>query len=299
LKRSNIRRSHRSNRQLVGRRWLGALTGLCMTTAVGVGSAFAATTYTVKPGDTAWSIARSHGITVQQLASLNGLRNPSLIFPNQVLRLSTAAHVTTSTYVVKPGDSLWSIAKRLHVTVAQLTAWNHISNPSRIYPGTVLHLYASTGTSSHVTVNVSTKPATSAPASRGGLPPVSITERVSGQAVVNYASHFIGAPYAYGGTSASGFDCSGLVQTVYKHFGINLPRMAQDQAQVGRTISVSSLQPGDLVFFNTTGQPYSHVGIWAGDGQFISATVHGGVCYQALNNPYWQPKLMKATRVLG
>ncbi|MHC6181368.1 C40 family peptidase [Clostridium sp. JNZ X4-2] len=97
---------------------------------------------------------------------------------------------------------------------------------------------------------------------------------VSSSAVVAYASNFLGVPYVWGGTSPSGFDCSGLVQYVYAHFGINLPRTSQEQQNVGTAVSRSELQPGDLVFF---GSPAYHVGIYVGGGSFINAPKTGDV----------------------
>ncbi|QXE19398.1 NlpC/P60 family protein [Clostridium sp. 001] len=105
-------------------------------------------------------------------------------------------------------------------------------------------------------------------ASRGG------NSIASSDAVVAYASNFLGVPYVWGGTSPSGFDCSGLVQYVYAHFGINLPRTSQEQQTVGTAVSRDELQPGDLVFF---GSPAYHVGIYVGGGQFINAPKTGDV----------------------
>jgi cell wall-associated NlpC family hydrolase len=105
-------------------------------------------------------------------------------------------------------------------------------------------------------------------ASRGG------SSIASSDAVVAYASNFLGVPYVWGGTSPSGFDCSGLVQYVYAHFGIDLPRTSQEQQTVGTSVSRDELQPGDLVFF---GSPAYHVGIYVGGGQFINAPKTGDV----------------------
>jgi cell wall-associated NlpC family hydrolase len=123
---------------------------------------------------------------------------------------------------------------------------------------------------------------------------------VSGQDIVDYAKQYIGVPYAYGGESTSGMDCSGLTQTVYRHFSISLPRTAAEQAQVGQIVSKSDLQPGDLVFFNTTGSTYSHVGIYVGSGQFISATTSKGVRICSVSDPYyWGAKFTRATNPQG
>ncbi len=114
---------------------------------------------------------------------------------------------------------------------------------------------------------------------------------ITGSEVVAYAEQFIGVPYQWGGTSPAGFDCSGLVQTVYRHFNVLLPRTAAEQHRAGPSVSKSNLQPGDLVFFDTTGSPYSHVGIYVGNGQFLSATSSNGVVLQDLNSPYyWGPR---------
>jgi cell wall-associated NlpC family hydrolase len=86
--------------------------------------------------------------------------------------------------------------------------------------------------------------------------------------VVSYARHFLGIPYRYGGSSpGSGFDCSGLVRFVYRHFGIALPHSSWADLSHGRRVSRRSLRAGDLVFFYGAG----HVGIYVGHGRFIDA----------------------------
>ena len=116
-----------------------------------------------------------------------------------------------------------------------------------------------------------------------------------GDQVVAYAKTLIGDPYRWGGTTPAGFDCSGYVQAVFAHFGKSLPRVSSSQAQVGPVISKSDLAPGDLVFFNTDGTPFSHVGIYAGNGQFISATTSSGVQLRNLNDPYyWGSRFTRA-----
>nr|WP_317283652.1 C40 family peptidase [uncultured Sellimonas sp.] len=87
-----------------------------------------------------------------------------------------------------------------------------------------------------------------------------------GQAVVDYASQFIGNPYVWGGTSlTNGADCSGFVQSVYAHFGFSLPRTSYAQRSAGYEVSYSQAQPGDIICYN------GHVGIYAGNGKIVNA----------------------------
>lgn len=97
-----------------------------------------------------------------------------------------------------------------------------------------------------------------------------------GQAIVNSAMKYLGVPYVWGGTSPSGFDCSGLVQYVCKQNGISVPRVAASQRNAGQYISRENLQPGDLVFFSHGGG-VSHVGIYIGNGNMIHAPQTGDV----------------------
>jgi hypothetical protein len=86
--------------------------------------------------------------------------------------------------------------------------------------------------------------------------------------VIAEAKKYLGVKYVWGGESPNGFDCSGLVQYVYKKFGVNLPRVSQDQAHAGRPVSAAEAKPGDLVFYHN---PASHVGIYLGDGKMLDA----------------------------
>lgn len=90
--------------------------------------------------------------------------------------------------------------------------------------------------------------------------------RQKGVEIVNYAKRFIGNPYVYGGTSLTrGTDCSGFVMGVYRHFGVSLPRTSYSMRKVGRAVSYSDIQPGDIVCYS------GHVGIYAGNGKIVNA----------------------------
>lgn len=90
--------------------------------------------------------------------------------------------------------------------------------------------------------------------------------------MVSYAKQFLGGKYVYGGTSlTSGVDCSGFTMRIYEHFGYNITRTSRSQAAAGKTISVSSVKPGDLVFY-TSGGTINHVAMYIGNGQVIHAS---------------------------
>jgi len=100
-----------------------------------------------------------------------------------------------------------------------------------------------------------------------------------GQAVVNEAMRYLGVPYVYGGGGPSGFDCSGLVQYVFRKFGVNLTHYTVTQAQVGKPVSRGELRPGDVIFFGENGGTgfLYHVGIYVGNNSFIHAPHTGDV----------------------
>ncbi|RXT18865.1 hypothetical protein BVJ53_13300 [Lacticaseibacillus chiayiensis] len=108
-----------------------------------------------------------------------------------------------------------------------------------------------------------------APASAG-----SSTVSVSGGSIASNAAKYLGVPYVYGGTSPSGFDCSGLIYYAAKEAGVSLPRTSQAQSTLGSYVAVSDLQAGDLVFWGGVGSAY-HVGIYIGNGQYIHAPAPG------------------------
>ncbi|HTX56851.1 MAG TPA: C40 family peptidase [Candidatus Acidoferrales bacterium] len=117
-------------------------------------------------------------------------------------------------------------------------------------------------------------------------------------ALTRSALKFLGVPYVFGGTTSSGFDCSGYVQHVFAMLGISLPRTADAQYDAGHRI-VGGMRPGDLVFFQTYAAGASHVGIYLGKGKFVHASSSQGVMISSLHDSYWAARFIGAKRFIS
>ncbi|WP_244169663.1 C40 family peptidase [Paenibacillus helianthi] len=124
--------------------------------------------------------------------------------------------------------------------------------------------------------------------------------------LVAYAKKFLGVPYEFGAgpyEETKRFDCSSFTRHVFKKFGVDLPRLAKDQDNLGRRVSRSELEVGDLIFFTVPGRFASdavpgHVGIYIGDGKFIHTWGDPGVQISDLDSGYWSHVMLHMQRVL-
>ncbi len=117
------------------------------------------------------------------------------------------------------------------------------------------------------------------------------------QALTRSALRFLGVPYVFGGTTTSGFDCSGFVQHVFGMLGVAVPRTADAQYDAGKR-AVGGPHAGDLVFFDTYGG-VSHVGIYLGGGKFVHASSSHGVMVSRLSESYWAARYVGAKRLIA
>lgn len=130
------------------------------------------------------------------------------------------------------------------------------------------------------------------------------TETSKALSIVDYAKQFTGVKYRFGGATAEGMDCSGLVFESFRAFDIILPRISRDMAKQGEKITLENTQEGDLLFFKTMNRrnDISHVGLVVtaenGDIQFIHSTTRAGVIISKLSETYWDNAFVEARRIL-
>lgn len=188
-------------------------------------------------------------------------------------------------YTVRAGDTLSKVASQYRMDPAQLMRLNGLSS-STIQVGQKLNV----GGTASAAPQASAAPTTPGVAGTRG-----------GAFVRTAATRFLGFRYARGGTGGGGFDCSGFTMRVFQQMGIRLPHSAAAQWRMGSAVSSRNLQPGDLVFFNTTGRVASHVGVYVGDGLMANAnSYHGRTIIEPLfGNPYWANRFVGARRVLS
>ena len=115
--------------------------------------------------------------------------------------------------------------------------------------------------------------------------------------LLKYAESFMGTPYVWGGTSPSGFDCSGFTQYVFSHFGVSIYRTSEEQFAEGVPVNESNLSLGDLVFFSTYAPGATHVGIYIGNNMMVDAQDYG-VSIDNITSSYWGPKYIGARQIV-
>ncbi|QFK72908.1 LysM peptidoglycan-binding domain-containing protein [Pradoshia sp. D12] len=248
------------------------------------------TVYVVKSGDSLSQIGKKYGLTVAKLKTLNNLKS-DLIYVGQKLKVAvltttnppkqptvpkTPTPSTNTTYSVRGGDTLGRISQQYGMTVAQLKSLNNLKS-DMIYVGQTLKLSG----------NSASKPAPKQDEIVRDDSDSQIGNSTFTSRLIDESKKVIGTKYVFGGTSTSGFDCSGFIYYVFNKAGYDINRYSA-AGYYDRSYYVDNPKPGDLVFFeNTYKKGISHLGIYIGNNQFINAD-NSGVRIVSLSNSYYK-----------
>ncbi|MCZ2491221.1 LysM peptidoglycan-binding domain-containing protein [Dellaglioa carnosa] len=223
-------------------------------------------TVTVKNGDSFWSIAQANGITISALLDANGLTSGSMINPGQTLNLTGSVakkavpeKVVTENPAAAPAAEVAKPSTNNTVASSNTTSTTNVATDNT----TTNTNTASTSNNDAATSNTDTAESSTTQ-----------TASYSASKVISVAKSYIGTPYVWGGSTPSGFDCSGFTQYVFAKVGINLNRNTIGQESNVTKKSTAAAQPGDLLFWGAQGSTY-HVGIYLGGGQYIAAPEPG------------------------
>jgi peptidoglycan endopeptidase LytE len=268
--------------------------------------------YEVQPGDTITGLAERFGITPLTIRAANDLTGDVL----QVGQKLVILPVSGVLYTVQENDTLYEIALRFRVDLGPIIDYNGLESADALYVGQRLIV---PGAEPRPPQPPATSRQTAAD-SPAAPPPVRVPNAVNraradsgaaaprpgvpegraskGEELVALAMRYLGHPYVFGGTTPSGFDCSGFVYYIHRQQGIPLSRGMMGQYTAGPHIPRDALQPGDIVFFSNTYMPgLSHNGIYIGNGKFVHASHPGvGVVVSSLSEPYWASRYSGATR---
>jgi cell wall-associated NlpC family hydrolase len=260
------------------------------------------------------SYQRNHPVTVKTVAVVNTVAKTVAVVSHPVTAVKNAV-VSAPVYPVlqegSTGSSVVRLQQRLNAFGARLAidgdfgpltlaAVENFQRTHNLTPNGIVAAatWSALDETPPATTMVNYQPAPKpapkpapTPAPKSSTPPAAnpAPTGANASAIVAFARTLVGDPYQWGGESpTTGFDCSGLVQYVFAHFGINLPRTSYEQFDAGARVSFSQLEPGDLVFFDANGPGASHVGLYIGGGQFIAAdTPAQGVRLDSFADPYW------------
>jgi len=254
-------------------------------------------TYKVVSGDSLIKIANKFSITLGELKQWNKISS-TIIYPGDVLVVSkpsssssnssnssssgsssnNSTNVSTGTYTIKSGDTLGKIASSYNLSVAKLKQLNNLTS-DLIFPGQKLKVTGSTG-------NV-TETNSSAEKEEADKPEFISDNSTSNKSIISVANSLIGIPYAWGGSTTAGFDCSGLIYYLFNKTGESISRLSA-QGYYDRSFYVDTPSVGDLVFFEDTyKEGISHVGVYIGNNQFVHAD-SDGVRKTSLDNSYYK-----------
>lgn len=270
------------------------LTFLTLFTLLPTAAHAASPSYVVKAGDTLSKIARENQTTVSQLMQVNHLQTDRLSIGQMLSLAGTSlpdAIAPTAPPDLAPGHAAAPSAAQSQSTGHTLRVTGDVLNvrqtPSlegniigKLPYGTVVNVLESGSEWTKIRFNqqeayVATAYLGTSDAGSPNTPALDLSDEVDKdrlQRLEDIVQPLLHTPYVFGGTTPSGFDCSGFTSYVFRQFGITLPRTSEEQFQSGQAISLDQAQPGDLLFYDSLGTGHvSHVAIYMGNGTIVHA----------------------------
>jgi len=279
--------------------------------------------YTVKEGDNLHRISRTFGVPMEVLKRVNHLEKDNLklkqvlLIPDrkEIQKGETAKRVLGKTakkasaelesYVVRKGDNLDAISKRVGLSVEEIKKMNHLQ-VTALKIGQILTL-PQVGRREAVEEEAEKLGDSEEPIAE---PDEKSQEEETSKPVRKWSSSeernlfvkvvktFLGVPYRLGGSTLKGIDCSAFVKKIYQIFSIDLPRTAREQLHFGKGVEKKELEEGDLVFFRTRRSSGTHVGIYIGNNEFVHASSRKKeVKVDNLDMPYYDQRFLRGVRV--
>jgi cell wall-associated NlpC family hydrolase len=302
-------------------------------------TAHAATTktvkHTIKRGESLYTIAKKNHTTIDKLCTLNHIQKNKVLKAGHVIKVPgtkrsaktkkkhiAKTHRLGKKYTVKKGDTLSVLAKRHHTTVSALRKANGMKKRDVLKLGQTLLLPNSKYAAKHTKIAkrsakkqekklaktlIKVRSSHKMPAThtkKYTLSDIVFGNRSSSKSkkIIDLAKKKLGRRYVWGAVGQRNtFDCSGLTSYVCKANGIHIPRRAIEQSKYGKYVPRDKLQPGDLVFFDTSKRRkgyVNHVGIYIGNGKFIHASsAKKKVVITSLKKPFYSQRFKGARRV--
>jgi peptidoglycan endopeptidase LytE len=278
----------------------------------------------VKRGETLSGIAKKYHLSLKELKDLNGIntRKEARIKRGQRLIVGKAVRAETitakapapetQTYIVRKGDTLYSVARKFDLTTDELKELNGLGeeNLKRGQKLIVKKEEEEEETPALIAEPIlANPPIAETPYSMqkqkldNNLETLVQQQTYEGMStkekLVAFSKTMLDIPYKFGGNTLYGIDCSAFVQKVFSFLGLKLPRTAREQFNKGVTVSVNELSIGDLVFFRTYASFPSHVGIYIGENLFIHASSKNKkVTIDKITEPFYTKRFIAAKRLL-
>ena len=264
--------------------------------------------YTIKNGDTLFTIARKHHTTIKEVEKANGLKKGERLKLGRVLKVPKNTYFpnkkkTVAVQTKKKKLKVATVSKKKLVKAKKSVKKLAKKRRSNRILRTAISRHAASMPSKRIKKRLRTKYTMDDIFFKAAQPNISFSKfNAKPTKITKLAKKKLGKRYVWGATgSKNTFDCSGLTTYVYKKNGINLPRRAIAQSKVGKRIARSQLRPGDLIFFDTSKghRGYvNHVGIYIGNGKFIHASsAKKKVVITSLNKPFYSKRFKGARRL--